>query len=266
MKKKIFVLLTIAASLVAFKAKDGLRPLGLKFVAPTISGKSNVSNPEVGEIVFDTSDSKFWGFFGPNHPAHWVELGGSSPGSALPSGTILPYGGTTAPAGFLIADGSTLDGSDPQYAALFAAIGCNFGGNCGTGGDDFNLPDLRGRFLRGVDGTAGRDPDKASRIAMASGGNTGNNVGSIQGHAFQTHNHSISDPGHSHSGNYYSASGGSDLNMSRFASNGNPQTKWVDSAYTGISINNAGALGTNAQASSGETRPVNANVTYIIKL
>lgn len=50
---------------------------------------------------------------------------------------------------------------------------------------NFNLPDYRGRFLRGLDGTAGNDPDKLTRTAMNFGGNTGNNVGSVQNDALQ---------------------------------------------------------------------------------
>ena len=40
----------------------------------------------------------------------------------------------------------------------------------------FHLPDLRGRFLRGLDGTAGNDTDKAARTAMNAGGSTGNTI------------------------------------------------------------------------------------------
>ena len=42
-------------------------------------------------------------------------------------------------------------------------------------------PDLRGRFVRGVDSGAGQDPDAAKRTASALGGNTGDRVGSFQG-------------------------------------------------------------------------------------
>jgi microcystin-dependent protein len=81
--------------------------------------------------------------------------------------------------------------SRTKYAALFSIIGTAFGS--GDGASTFNLPDLRGRFLRGVDGTAGRDPDKTTRTAAATGGNTGNNVGSVQGSGYKSHSHSVSD-------------------------------------------------------------------------
>jgi len=40
-----------------------------------------------------------------------------------------------------------------------------------------------------VDGNGGNDPDKTSRMSVNSGGNTGNNVGSLQNDSFLSHNH-----------------------------------------------------------------------------
>ncbi len=68
---------------------------------------------------------------------------------------------------------------------LFNAIGYAWGGSGAT----FYLPDGRGYFPRGYSDTATIDPDKVSRFAKYSGGNTGNNVGSYQTHAFQAHDH-----------------------------------------------------------------------------
>ncbi len=56
-------------------------------------------------------------------------------------------------------------------------------------GTTFHLPDLRGRFLRGVDGGVGKDPDAASRVESNSGGNAGDTVGSVQGDEFKSHAH-----------------------------------------------------------------------------
>jgi hypothetical protein len=87
----------------------------------------------------------------------------------LPSGMILPFGGATAPDGFLDCDGSAV--SRTTYADLFAAIGTTWG--AGDGSTTFNLPDLRGHALRGT-GTHGTEQD-------AEGNNyAGPSVGSYQ--------------------------------------------------------------------------------------
>ena len=105
-----------------------------------------------------------------------------------PPGTILPYGGTTAPLGYLMCAGQSYAKS--TYPALVAALGNAFGADAST----FRVPDLRGRFLRGTDdpdgggisfSAAGRDPDSLSRSAMNTGGNLGNAVGSVQNDEFK---------------------------------------------------------------------------------
>lgn len=68
----------------------------------------------------------------------------------MPSGVMLPFGGTTAPTGWLLCDGSPIDRT--TYAALFSAIGTTHG--IGDGVNTFNLPDMRGVFPRGA-GTNG---------------------------------------------------------------------------------------------------------------
>ena len=67
--------------------------------------------------------------------------------SLVPTGVILPYGGVTAPSGFLICDGSAV--SRTTYANLFAVIGTRYG--AGNGSTTFNVPKLNdGSFVRGV--------------------------------------------------------------------------------------------------------------------
>ena len=66
--------------------------------------------------------------------------------AVLPAGSILWYAKTTAPAGYLICDGSAVSRTD--YARLFAAIGTAFGS--GNGSTTFTLPDLRAKFVRGT--------------------------------------------------------------------------------------------------------------------
>lgn len=98
----------------------------------------------------------------------------------LPVGVVVPYAGNSSVGSaniatwFLLCQGTEL----PQSAntELFSAIGTANGGSSTT----FNLPDYRGRFLRGVANGSDTDPDASSRVPMQAGGNSGDNVGSIQ--------------------------------------------------------------------------------------
>lgn len=130
-----------------------------------------------------------------------------------------------------ICDNSTLAIS--QFAKLFEVMG----GSWGTSGGNINLPDLRGRFPRGVDGSAGNDPDKATRTAANAGGNSGNAVGSVQADENKSHTHGIAS--------------GNSTNTTSYTS--------VDGAGQNVSIL-SGASGGN------ESRPKNANVYFVIRV
>lgn len=65
----------------------------------------------------------------------------------LPTGMIVPFGGSAAPAGFLLCDGSAV--SRTTFAALFAVIGTQYG--VGDGSTTFNLPNLQGKTVYGLD-------------------------------------------------------------------------------------------------------------------
>jgi microcystin-dependent protein len=67
----------------------------------------------------------------------------------VPAGSILPYGGGLAPEGYLLCDGSEVSRS--TYFSLFAVIGETYGE--GNGSTTFNLPNLKGRFMVGLDST-----------------------------------------------------------------------------------------------------------------
>lgn len=104
--------------------------------------------------------------------------------------------------GWLLCDGSSV--TIARYPRLFRAIGFIYGqgqdaqGNIQPG--YFQLPDYRGRVLRGVNGDASdplglekgqqpRDPDASLRSAQGPGGWSGNAVGSLQYDALQAHEH-----------------------------------------------------------------------------
>ena len=91
----------------------------------------------------------------------------------VPSGTVLYFAGSRAPAGWLKANGAAV--SRTAYAALFAAIGTTYG--AGDFLNTFNLPDLRGEFIRGWDDGRGVDTPRS--------------IGSAQAHALQSHQHGL---------------------------------------------------------------------------
>jgi microcystin-dependent protein len=153
---------------------------------------------------------------------------------AAPTGAILNWTTVTPPTGWLECDGSAV--SRATYAALYAVISDTFGN--GDGSTTFNLPDLRGEFVRGYDdGTRGIDPD-----ARSMGDNQGD---SIIGHY---HNASaqaifqISGGTNAARNSLSGAAGGT------YASSGPYKTS--DSSYIGTDT---------------ETRPRNVALMYIIK-
>jgi microcystin-dependent protein len=76
----------------------------------------------------------------------WLDVPTASGATtAVPTGTIQSYGGTAAPSGWLICDGSAI--ARTTYSVLFAVIGTTYG--AGDGSTTFNLPDLRGRVVVG---------------------------------------------------------------------------------------------------------------------
>ena len=95
--------------------------------------------------------------------------------NALPFlvGQVIFTAGVVAPAGSLKCDGSEV--SRTTYQALFAAIGTTFG--AGNGSTTFNLPDLRGEFVRGWDDARGVD--------------SGRTFGSTQADELKSHTHAV---------------------------------------------------------------------------
>jgi microcystin-dependent protein len=164
-------------------------------------------------------------------------------GFVMPVGSIIPFGGTTAPEGWLLCDGTAV--SRTTYEDLFVVIGTAFGG--GDGSTTFHLPDLRGQVLRGVDQGAGVDPDAASRTELNTGGNTGDAVGSKQEDAFQDHKHE----------HRIGADSGTSNNAVRNTASGQ--------ILKDYGIINAGRGGGTPRTSS-ETRPKNVYVNFIIKI
>jgi len=159
-----------------------------------------------------------------------------------PPGTVVAYMGTNTPSGWLLCDGTAINRI--QYLALFGVIGTSSG--AGDGATTFNLPDLRGVFLRGVNGSRSdsfADPDDLTlRTNIFPGGNIGNTVGSYQPDQFGNHvHHLIQEP----AGNEFFD---------------------TDQGIVGAINWNGTESDAQTQPTGGnETRPKNAYVNYIIK-
>lgn len=75
-------------------------------------------------------------------------------GGFVPTGALMPFAGSSAPAGWLLANGTAV--SRTTYSKLFAVIGTSYG--VGNGSTTFNLPDGRSRYFIGLDsGSASND-------------------------------------------------------------------------------------------------------------
>lgn len=170
------------------------------------------------------------------------------------AGAIIPFAGPAdkIPAGWLLCDGREVSRS--EYLNLFNAIGVCWGK--GDNSKTFNLPDLRGMFLRGVSGDSGNDQDAENRTRLKeNGGNVGNDVGSYQEDAIRNitgqmggqEAYSICNPNtngafYAVSGKYKGISGGSD--------NDNALMRFDASRVVPVGSDN---------------RPKNVYVNYIIK-
>ena len=102
-------------------------PTQLQFRRGT-TAQNNSFTGAVGEISIDTDTE--------NIRVH----DGSQAGGfeIVPSGTVVPYGGASAPGGWQLCDDTAL--SRTTYARLFAVIGTAYG--TGDGSSTFNVPDL----------------------------------------------------------------------------------------------------------------------------
>lgn len=108
----------------------------------------------------------------------WIKLGqlnqtSNTFSAQIPAGMVQAYAGSTAPTGWLKCNGAAI--SRTTYATLFAAIGTTYG--AGDGGTTFNVPDLRGEFVRGWDDSRGVD--------------SGRSLGSFQADEFKSHTHTF---------------------------------------------------------------------------
>lgn len=171
----------------------------------------------------------------------------------FPAGIIVPFAGQVEniPYGWLLCDGSEISRS--QYSNLYSAIGVCWG--TGDGSTTFNVPDLRGMFLRGVSGDSGNDPNASNRVVLNdNGGNTGNNVGSYQGDAIRNITGAFT------SASVWPSNGQGFVNFTILGNGGGQDGDGADSRTATFSFDASRVVPVG-----GDNRPKNVYVNYIIK-
>ena len=167
-----------------------------------------------------------------------------SASNGVPTGSIMPFIGTTAPQGWVICNGQSLV-SVAGAADLIALLGSN------------NAPNLQGMFLRGT----GNSPVNSQPGPALKG---------TQGDDLKSHSHGSGNLVNSTNGNHShtwkfglegddSGSGGS---HNEFTRTGGTQTDVIEAAGD----HSHTISGSTAANGGSETRPVNYGVNYIIKL
>lgn len=137
----------------------------------------------------------------------------------LPAGFVSAFAGGSAPTGWLECNGASI--AVASYPDLHTAIGYTYGGS----GASFNLPDLRGEFIRGWVNSRSGHPD------------SGRTRGTYQADEYKSHTHSLTQ-----------TAGGT--NLTSGVGGG-----WTLNPFTGA---------TNASGGT-ETRPRNVAMMYCIK-
>ena len=182
----------------------------------------------------------------------------------VPSGSVFCMAVATVPSGYLECNGAAV--SRTTYSVLFAVIGTAYG--TGNGSSTFNLPDLRGEFVRGFDNGKGTD--------------SGRSIATSQSAQNASHNHSISVSGTTST---KSLTGGIRKISEGFNANGSASgvfTKTQDgtSSITGSSSTSPvggvdidashnhtfSASGTSGNQGGNESRPRNVAMMYVIKI
>ena len=181
-----------------------------------------------GLIILNTTLNRLEFNAGTDAVPNWLGLGAgagqseiSSGFGLLPAGAFVPFGGTSAPTGYLMCDG--LSYPVASYQKLWDAIQYAWGGS----GLNFNVPNMKGMMpvgrdpadtglleFQGAVGTGGGEkrtqldqaemPNHQHTVASHShGGGSHRHVGGNHAHGGGNHGHTLHDPGHGHNPSAY---------------------------------------------------------------
>lgn len=172
-----------------------------------------------------------------------------------PPGTILPYAGASAPAGYLLCYGQAV--SQTTYAALYAIIGHTYGAD--PGGGNFILPDMRGNIPLGKDNMGG---SSANRITDLTADILGGMAGS-EGHLHTTGDVTLSAaqsglPAHTHS---LGIDGNTANNTSTYVAWGSTTANSAQQVTGAVS---GGAAAASSAHNHGNTQTVDHTMPYLV--
>jgi microcystin-dependent protein len=176
---------------------------GPRIMSGTGSPEGAVTAP-IGSVWINTSDGVRYDKISGTGNTRWST-------ATLPIGMITPFAGSTAPTGWLLCYGQAV--SRTTYANLFAVISTTYG--TGDGSTTFNLPDLRGRAVAGLDNMGGTDATRLDADwdnALGETGGTQKHTLTHQESGVPAHGHGHTlgtgedTPDHSHQQNQYRGS------------------------------------------------------------
>lgn len=182
--------------------------------------------------------------------------------NVIPTASVICFAGVNAPNGWLLCDGSEI--SRTEYSNLFSTIGDIYGS---TSSSTFKLPNLNKKFPMGKsDSTNLGDKGGSSSVTLTSSNMPAHShTGSVDSSG--AHNHTITDPGHTHlwlnglEGDD-SGSGGSNYEYTRIGGN---VADAIQKSTTGITINTNGSHShTFTTDSTGSGNSIDITNPYIV--
>ena len=153
------------SAICAWNGSDFIQVAGLVNLATNVTGTLPVANGGTGAATL-TANNVLLGngtsalqAVAPGTVGNVLTSNGTTwtSAAAMPVGSFLWHTASSVPTNYLEANGAAISRS--TYAALFAVIGTTYG--VGNGTTTFNVPDVRGYFVRGYDNGRGVD---ASRV------------------------------------------------------------------------------------------------------
>jgi len=178
----------------------------------------------------------------------------------VPSGAVFCIAVATVPPDYLECNGASV--SRTTYSALFDVIGTAYGT---ASSSTFNLPDLRGEFIRGFD--HGRGADAGRAIATAQSGQNEAHTHGAGSYTSDTHSASGTITGISESFNNGGSCTGVFTKSAGHNTDGTP-SQHSDSGACGrasFSDSHNHAITGSSSSDGDESRPRNISMMYVIK-